>query len=195
MCVCLCVVFLRLYIIKSVKVDKFGDVIYDIGYGGAYYAILPSKSIGLSVTKSSVKDLIEGGTMISNKVRENLKSKPLTNPDDKSLEFLYGTILTEGENNITIFADRQVDRCPTGSGVIARMAVYTAQNIVELDEKRQFIGPTGSVFNGTVKESGFQYKTKNNCVRVQVTGSAFYCGDSRLYLENNDDLGKGFLLR
>ena len=178
---------------------------YDIGFGGAYYAILPAKSVGLSVTKSSVKELINAGTMVSNKVKEQMK---LTHPNGKQMEFLYGTILTDGNhsgsnlasNNITIFADKQVDRCPTGSGVIARMAVDTAKKLVKMDQECEFIGPTGSVFKGVVKKSGLTVGTsdsvvKNNCVRVQVTGSAYYTGTSRLYLEKGDSLGKGFLLR
>ena len=50
---------------------------------------------------------------------------PLSHPDADDLAFLYGSILTDGRDeysdqptrNICVFADRQVDRSPTGSGV------------------------------------------------------------------------------
>ena len=55
------------------------------------------------------------------------KSVPLSHPEFADLAFLYGSILTDGgdgktppSNNVCVFADREVDRSPTGSGVTAR---------------------------------------------------------------------------
>jgi len=60
--------------------------------------------------------------------RSSLK---LSHPESADLAFLYGTILTDGKEawseeettNLCVFADRQVDRSPCGSGVTARVAV------------------------------------------------------------------------
>ena len=62
----------------------------------------------------------------------------LSHPESADLAFLYGTILTDGRDdlshtetaNLCVFADRQVDRSPTGSGVTARMAVQYHKGFV-----------------------------------------------------------------
>ena len=64
---------------------------------------------------------------------------PLHHPDHPDVAFLYGTILSDGRDryseeataNICVFADRQVDRSPTGSGVIARIALQVARGLIE----------------------------------------------------------------
>merc|ERR1719229_789386 len=119
------------YISASIQLDQFGKVEVDIGYGGTYYAICPSTRFNLSVRDSPIDDLINISMLIKQTV---IKKLALSNPDSKELEFIYGTILTDGMNdvknataNVCVFADRQVDRCPTGSGVIARMAIDYAK--------------------------------------------------------------------
>jgi len=170
----------------------------DIGYGGTYYAICPSTRFNLNVRESPLDDLINISMLIKQTVSKKL---PLTNPDSKDLEFVYGTILTDGVSevkkasaNVCVFADRQVDRCPTGSGVIARMAIDYAKKNVKVGQKRKFIGKTGSVFEGEVVEVVGDYKGKKNAVIVKVSGSAKYIGQSQFYLEDGDELGRGFLM-
>ena len=70
----------------------------------------------------------------------NYRSKvKLTHPENADLAFLYGTILTDGLDdmshdssvNLCIFADCQVDRSPTGSGVTARLAVQYHKGLIK----------------------------------------------------------------
>ena len=79
-----------------------------------------------------------------------------THPDDPDLAFLYGTILTDGADafspeataNICVFAAREVDRSPTGSGVTARIAVQHARGLIALGQERRFESVTGAIFTG-----------------------------------------------
>lgn len=187
------------YISTSIQLDQFGKVEIDIGYGGAYYAICPSTRFNLNVRDSPIDDLINISTLIKQTV---IKKLQLSHPDSKDLQFLYGTILTDGMNdvndptsNVCVFADRQVDRCPTGSGVIARLAIDYAKKNIKIGQKRQFIGKTGSIFEGEIVKVLQNYKDKKNAVIVKVTGSAKYVGRSQFYLEEGDELGRGFLMK
>lgn len=107
------------------------------------------------------------------------------------INHLFSTLTFSADQ---VFADRQVDRSPTGSGVIARMAVDFAKKNVKEGQKRQFIGKTGAVFEGQIVKAS-SYKEKKNAVIVKVAGSAKYCGRSQFCLEDGDDLGRGFLLK
>ncbi|MEQ2165897.1 hypothetical protein GOODEAATRI_021900 [Goodea atripinnis] len=111
----------------------------------------------------------------------------LHHPVSDDLAFLYGTILTDGRDefspeptaNICVFAEAQVDRSPTGSGVTARVALQHHKGLIQLNQTRTFqSGATGS-----------------QAVVVEVAGRAFYTGVSRFVQEPEDQLAHGFLLK
>jgi proline racemase len=171
----------------------------DIGYGGAFYALLPASAIGLDLD-ARLRDLVDARRPITRHVAATV---PLEHPDDPDLAFLYGTILTDGgdgggdggpeRRNICVFAEREVDRSPTGSGVSARMAIMAARGEVDDGETRAFSSVTGSVF--TARLASRMKAGDIDAVSVEVSGRAHYTGESRFTLEPGDELGRGFLLR
>jgi trans-L-3-hydroxyproline dehydratase len=181
----------------EVEVPRFGPVTLDIGYGGAFYAILPAAALGLDLAASGVGALVEAASAVTEAARRQV---PLEHPDAADLAFLYGTILTDGGDgrdrpsaNVCVFAEREVDRSPTGSGVTARMALLAARGALAPGEVRRFASLTGAVFTG--RAVGTVQAGRFPAVTVEVGGRAFYTGTSRFTLEPEDELGKGFLLR
>ena len=79
--------------------------------------------------------------------------------------------------------------------MIARLAIDYSKKNIKIGQKRQFIGKTGSVFQGEIVEVLPSYKDKKNAVIAKVTGSAKYVGRSQFYLEEGDELGRGFLMK
>jgi proline racemase len=182
---------------RRVEVPGAGAVTLDIGYGGAFYAILPAEQLGLDVRRSSVRDLADAASRVTSAAKQQIE---LSHPDDPDLAFLYGTILTDGGDgaerpsaNVCVFAEREVDRSPTGSGVTARMALQHAKGQVALGVERRFESVTGAIFTGRamrqVRVGG------QEAVTVEVGGRAHYTGRSSFTLEPDDPLGAGFLLR
>jgi trans-L-3-hydroxyproline dehydratase len=179
-----------------VEVPGMGAVTLDIGYGGAFYAILPAERLGVDVRRSSVRELTDAASRVTEAAKEQL---PLAHPDDPDLAFLYGTILTDGGDgadrpsaNICVFAEREVDRSPTGSGVTARMALQHARGQVRLGEERRFESVTGAIFTGRALREG--RAGDFSAVTVEVGGRAHYTGRASFTLEPDDPLGAGFLL-
>jgi trans-L-3-hydroxyproline dehydratase len=176
----------------------WGPVTLDIGYGGAFYAILPASTLGLDVAASPVGRLVEAGMAVKEAAAAQI---PLTHPDDPELAFLYGTILTDDADpasgepsaNVCVFAGGQVDRSPTGSGVTARLALMHRRGQVDTGSPRTFRSITGAEFGGRVlctTRAG-----SHPAVTVEVAGHAFYAGECRFWREDEDPLGRGFLLR
>jgi proline racemase len=182
---------------RRVEVPGAGAVTLDIGYGGAFYAILPAEQLGLDVRRSSVRDLADAASRVTNAAKQQIA---LSHPDDPDLAFLYGTILTDGGDgaerpsaNVCVFAEREVDRSPTGSGVTARMALQHAKGQVALGVERRFESVTGAIFTGRAMR---QVRVGDrDGVTVEVGGRAHYTGRSSFTLEPDDPLGAGFLLR
>lgn len=182
----------------SVSVPGAGSVKADVAYGGAFYALADAAQFGLDVRASRVRELVDAATALTEAVRAAL---PLSHPEYDDLAFLYGSILTDGRDraedgpsrNICVFADAEVDRSPTGSGVTARMAARFAQGKVALHERCLFESVTGAQFTGEVMEA-MQYG-EGQAVTVRVSGQAHYSGEARYWLDDGDTIGKGFLLR
>ncbi len=182
----------------KVKVPGYGSILTDVSYGGAFYALADAAEFGLDVRVNRTRDLVDAATALSRAVNAELH---IEHPIEKDLGFLYGTILTDGRErpedgpsaNICVFADAEVDRSPTGSGVTARMAARFHRGSIQLSQVCEFESVTGARFTGEVV-------TTADCgsraaVIVRVSGRAHYTGEARYWLEEGDEIGKGFLLK
>ena len=182
---------------KIVETRGWGPVMIDIGYGGAFYALAPANQFGLDVRASRVRELADAASAVTEAAKAQIM---LDHPDDAELAFFYGTILTDGNDagatpsaNVCVFADAQVDRSPTGSGVTARIAVQHRRRLIGIREPRAFESVTGAVFTGqAVRETRCGNRP---AVIVEVAGEAHYTGECRFTVDPDDPLGAGFLLR
>lgn len=176
----------------------WGPVAVDIAYGGAFYAILPADSIGLDLKTSPMRSIVDAGEEIT---RAASRAVAIDHPDEPDLAFLYGTILTDGgdgangrpSRNICVFAGRQVDRSPTGSGVTARMALMRTKHQAHLGEERLFESCTGAQFSGRLLRDAPAVGPRKASI-VEVGGRAYVTGESRFRFDADDPLREGFSL-
>ncbi len=180
----------------AVAVPGHGEVAVTIAYGGAFYAFAPASRFGLDVPGSPIGELTATAAAITEATQQQIT---LHHPDGDDLAFLYGTILTDGgdgaggpSTNVCVFADRQVDRSATGSGVTARMAIEHAAGRAPIGDTRRFAGISGAVFTGRAVRTATA--GQHAAVVVEVAGTAHYTGEGRFSLEADDPL-PGFLLR
>ena len=124
--------------------------------------------------------------------------KEIMHPYEEDLSFLYGTIFIGGpvsegidSRNVCIFAEGEVDRCPTGSGVSGRMAIHHARNEIKQGESMLIESITGSVFRGSVvrEEDYGTFKA----VIPQVEGTAFVTGMHTFVINPEDPFKEGFI--
>ena len=163
----------------------------DIAYGGAFYAILPASRLGLDFFETPVEALKAAAAAITDAIRAAAKIRHTHEPD---LGFLYGTILTDDAPpestsfNLCVFAERQIDRSPTGSGVTARLALDHAKGLIREGVMREFRGISGEAFKGMVLRSEAEGAI------IEVAGEGFYTGEASFTLDDADPLGRGFSL-
>jgi proline racemase len=172
----------------------WGPVAVDIAYGGAFYAFLAADSIGLDLRSSPMRSIADAGEEIARAVA---KAVPIEHAPEPDLAFLYGTILTDGQvspsRNVCIFAGRQIDRSPTGSGVSARMALQIARRQAKMGEERRFESCTGAVFTGKALREGPMMGPRKSVI-VEVGGIAHVTGEARFRFDDDDPLREGFAL-
>lgn len=183
---------------QTVNVPGIGDLRYDVAFGGAFYAYCKAEDLGLRIVPEEFRKLIEVGMLVKRAVMNSLE---ITHPFEDDLGFLYGTIidsvepLAEGSNsrNVCIFAEGEVDRSPTGTGVSGRVAIEHAKGRLAVDEPFVIESLIGTRFTGrVVRETNFgEYAA----VVTEVEGSAYITGRHEFLLDPNDPLKDGFLLR
>ena len=180
-----------------VATPSLGEVRCDIGYGGAFYAYVDATSLGLELTPSSFARIVSMGKEIKRAVSEAID---LVHPaGEGDLNFLYGTIFVgpaEGSahsRNVCVFADGEVDRSPTGTGVSGRAAVHHARGELGIGERITIESILGTSFDveliGTCALGGLEG------VIPRVTGSAHITGRHEFEISPEDPLAAGFLLR
>ncbi|MDQ8755494.1 proline racemase family protein [Sphingosinicella sp. LHD-64] len=178
----------------AIAVPGLGPVRFDLAYGGAFYAVLPASRLGLSFCDAPFERLVSAATALTDAARSALD---IVHPDAEDLGFLYGTILTDDAAppaptyNLCVFADGQIDRSPTGSGVTARMARDHALGLIRPGQERLFFGPTGIGFSGCVTRAD---EPIDGTVRVLVSGRSHHSGTAVFDIEPDDQLGGGFTL-
>ncbi len=185
---------------RKIVVPGIGEVIYDLAYGGAFYAYvnMAKNNFDFDLTTDSYRSIISKGMDIKHAVME--ADKEILHPYEEDLSFLYGTIFI-GEaitnpvdsRNVCVFAEGEVDRCPTGSGVSGRVAIHRARKEIEYNQIFTVESITGSVFKGSlVDEQDFGPFT---AVIPQVEGTAHITGMQTFVIDPNDPMKKGFILR
>jgi trans-L-3-hydroxyproline dehydratase len=182
----------------ALEVPGYGAVLADIAFGGAFYAILPAERVGLQVVPEQAKQLVAAGEAIKRAVNAAL---PIRHPFEDDLGFLYGTILTGApedpahhSRNICVFANAEVDRSPTGTGVSARLALHHAKGELELGQPIVIESILGrrSAFEGRV--SAAERVGPYDAVVPEVGGTAGLTGRHEFVIRPDDALGQGFLI-
>ena len=186
---------------QQIQVDGIGNVHFDIAYGGAFYAYVQASNLGLSLMPEQQEKLIDYGRRIKQAIIEStVPELAINHPTTAELSFLYGVIFIDDSpnqgvhsRNVCIFADGELDRSPTGSGVSGRIALHHAKGQVALHESIIIESILASPFTVSAIETltfaGF------DAVIPEITGDAYICGKAEWLINADDPLKYGFLLR
>ena len=186
---------------RIVEIEGIGKVTYDLAYGGAFYAYvdMAKNSFNFDLSSDSYRQLIDNGMKIKHAVMK--ADKDILHPFEDDLSFLYGTILIDNNKqpsgadsrNVCIFAEGEVDRCPTGSGVSGRMAIHKARKEIDFGEIMTIESITGSIFKSSIvsEEDYGPFKA----VIPQVEGNAYITGMQTFVIDPKDPMKNGFILR
>jgi len=182
---------------QTVNVPGIGPVGYDVAFGGAFYAYCQAADLGLGLGLSDFRRLIEAGIAVKQAVMESL---PIRHPFEEDLSFLYGTIFVglpqtgnAHSRNVCIFAEGEVDRCPTGTGVSGRLALGHARGQLEQGQPFTVESIIDTLFTGRILDTTTfgDYEA----VIPEIEGSAHIVGRHEFLIDPADPLRHGFILR
>lgn len=179
----------------DVEVPELGRVACTVAYGGAFYAYVDADALGLTLDPAHSQQLIRHGTAIKHAVMRDCELKHPSG--DSDLDFVYGTIFVARQpgahsRNVCIFADGEVDRSPTGTGVSGRAAIHHARGELG-DEWIRIESILGTSFEVRVLETVDLHGTP--AIIPEVRGRAYVTGAAEYWLDPDDPLRDGFVIR
>jgi proline racemase len=182
---------------EMVQVPGLGRILYDLAFGGAFYAFVQAGDAGVTCTPQDFRPLIEKGVAIKRAIVAN---RSITHPFEEDLSFLYGPIfigppLGAGAHsrNVCVFAEGEVDRCPTGTGVSARLAIHHARGEISVGEPMLVESIIGTTFTGRIVDT--TTFGPYAAIIPQVEGTAHITGRHEFLIDPDDPLQDGFILR
>jgi trans-L-3-hydroxyproline dehydratase len=179
------------------EVPGLGSVKFDVAYGGAFYAFVDAANFGFKLQPDEYSRLIDYGRRIKIAVMNQFS---IAHPFEPDLSFLYGTIfIGEPANhqnhsrNVCVFANGEVDRSPTGSGVSARAALHHSRN--QLHEGQPIT--IESIIGSTMTVEIIEQTVYGNYPSVipEVSGTSSFTGRHEFFIDPADPLCGGFFLK
>lgn len=180
----------------TIEVAGIGTLTVDTAYGGDSFVIADAQQLGFSLTPDEARELAVAGVKITNAANEQLGFYHPANPDWKHISFCqlaapvvrdHGVML--GRNAVAIQPGK-IDRCPTGTGCSARMALLYAKGLMGIGEK--YIGESilGSRFHCSIE--GATKVGSTNAIYPTITGSAWITGTHQYTLDPADPWPEGY---
>jgi len=181
----------------EVEVPGLGRIRCDVAFGGAFYAYVNAADVDVDIAPQNYAKIIDVCMRIKHAVMDSYE---VVHPDaDADLNFLYGTILVQRlagpvhSRNVCVFADGEVDRSPTGTGVSGRAAIHHARGELAVGDTITIESLIGTRFDVRVAEA----TAVGACPAVipEVTGAAYITGRHEFLIDPDDPLRDGVLLR
>lgn len=182
------------------ELESNKSVTCDLAFGGAFYLYVDGPALGLK--PDAARELILAAAHIK---RAFVGQHEIVHPcGGADLNFLYGIVFVwrdeavlqssaSHSRNVCVFAEGEVDRSPTGTGVSGRIAVHYARGEVALGQRITIESILGTTFDVTAVDE----TTVGDCPAVvpEVCGRAFITGRHELLVDPQDPLKHGFFLR
>ncbi|WP_066909706.1 proline racemase family protein [Millisia brevis] len=180
---------------RTVEVDGFGTVRYDMAFGGNFYAIVNLDEVKVPFDRSERDRLLAAGLAIMDAINEQDRPQHPERPDISGCHHVYleapGSTAQYSRHAMAIWPG-WFDRSPCGTGTSARIAQLHARG--ELAVGDRFVNESfiGSQFVGTIAET----TTVGGLPAVipRVTGRAWITGMGQYVLDPTDPFPAGFLV-
>lgn len=180
---------------QVVEVAGWGEVRYDIAYGGNFYAIVDLDDLGLPFERAAKEQLLAAGLSIMDAIDTQNRPVHPTRADIAGCHHVYlkapGSTAQHSRHAMAIWPG-WFDRSPCGTGTSARMAQLHARG--ELAVGDPFVNESfiGSRFQGRIAETTTVADLPG--IIPRITGRAWVTGTAQYLLDPTDPFPAGFLL-
>jgi len=180
----------------EVNCPVLGDLVFDVAYGGNFYAIIDPQKNFKGLQHFNASQLIQ----ISPEIRRRINKKypnAFIHPENSTIRDVShllwtGAPIHEGSTarNAVFYGDKAIDRSPCGTGTSARMAQWHARGKLAVGTPFIHESIIGSQFTGSIE--GLTKVGDKEAIVPGIQGWARKYGYNRITIDTDDPFAYGF---
>ena len=183
---------------SDVKIDVpgVGELVFDIAYGGNYYAILEAQKNFAGLETMSASDVLRLSPLVRKLLNEKIEP---VHPENGTIRGVSHVMWTGAPRNpraharnAVFYGDKAIDRSPCGTGTSARMAQLCARGSLEVGDEFVHESIIGSLFEGRVESAA--RVGNHDAIVPSVSGWARQHGINTILVDERDPFAHGFQL-
>ncbi len=180
----------------TVSCSDLGELVFDISYGGNYYAIIDPQKNFKGIQDYSSGKLVQYSQEIREKINLKYPHK-FIHPENPTIngvshiEWTGNTISPDATaRNAVFYGDKAIDRSPCGTGTSARMAQWHAKGKLKVGDEFIHESFIGSQFVGKVEEETTM--AGMTAIIPSIKGWAQVYGYNNIIIDDDDPYAHGF---
>jgi 4-hydroxyproline epimerase len=175
----------------TIDCPELGEIIFDVAYGGNYYAIVDSQQNFSGIHDFTASQIIQYSQVVRKRINEKYPDM-FIHPENDTIRDVTHMLWTgdpidstSSGRNAVFYGDKAIDRSPCGTGTSARIAQLHAKGKLKLGEKFIHESYIGSKFIGCVEEeTTLDGKT---AIVPSIQGWAKVYGYNTIIIDDEDD--------
>ncbi|SFZ94976.1 4-hydroxyproline epimerase [Flaviramulus basaltis] len=175
----------------TIDCPELGEIIFDVAYGGNYYAIVDPQANFEGVHAYSASKIIQYSQVVRQRINEKYPNK-FIHPENETIKDVSHILWTgnpidstSSGRNAVFYGDKAIDRSPCGTGTSARLAQLYTKGKLKIREPYIHESFIGSKFTGRVeKETILDGKP---AIIPSIQGWAKIYGYNTIIIDDNDD--------
>ncbi|MFD2587145.1 4-hydroxyproline epimerase [Croceitalea marina] len=175
----------------EVNCPELGELVFDVAYGGNFYAIIDPQTNFSGVQDFSASKLVQLSQNIRNLINEKYPDQ-FIHPENDSIRDVSHLLWTGNPLNVNssgrnavFYGDKAIDRSPCGTGTSARLAQLYAKGKLQVGEEFIHESYIGSTFIGKIER-----ETQLDGVKAivpSIKGWAKIYGENTITIDTEDD--------
>ncbi|UCE94564.1 MAG: proline racemase family protein, partial [Flavobacteriaceae bacterium] len=170
---------------------ELGELVFDVGYGGNFYAIVDPQKNYSGVQDFKASQIIQYSQVVRSRINE-LYPDFFVHPENESINGVSHMLWTgdtihktSSGRNAVFYGDKAIDRSPCGTGTSARMAQLHAKGLLKKGEDFIHESYIGSRFTGRIEEETELMGKK--AIIPSIQGWAKVFGHNTIIIDDEDD--------
>ena len=175
----------------TVTCPELGELVFDVAYGGNFYAIVDPQKNFSGVHEFTASEIIRYSQVVRQRINEKYPNR-FIHPENETIKDVSHMLWTgnpldpaSSGRNAVFYGDKAIDRSPCGTGTSARMAQLHSQG--KLKKGEDFIHESfiGSKFIGRVEEESIL--AGRPAIIPSIQGWAKIYGYNTITIDEEDD--------
>lgn len=180
----------------TITSSDLGELVFDVSYGGNFYAIVDPQKNFSGIQDFSASKLIQFSQELRSKINKKYPGK-FIHPENETIKDVSHMLWTGATisadataRNAVFYGDKAIDRSPCGTGTSARMAQWYAKGKLKKGEAFIHESYIGSKFTGRVEAETDVQGTP--AIIPSIQGWAKIYGQNTITIDDDDPYAHGF---